>query len=82
MTNQVKILHLETALGSKTRIDLTNKNVGSDGGLFAYFDTLAFNDECEFVSCVKKGEPCAHFQILPQEYLKLKNEAKALNLIT
>ncbi|MEI8606663.1 hypothetical protein [Pseudoalteromonas sp. B160] len=82
MTQATKNLSLETALNTKIRVSFDNGIASSDGGIAVYFDALLFNDDIEVIYLVRGGEFCGSFQVLPQEYLKLKEEAKALNLIT
>lgn len=85
MTDQPKFLRLETALCTIINVHLQQGLIYSSGGASVYFDTLVFEDDAELVMCCKNvgigNVMTGTFQVLPQEYIKLKAEAKALNLL-
>ncbi|WP_105180552.1 hypothetical protein [Pseudoalteromonas sp. T1lg21] len=81
MTDISKNLSLETAFGTKIFLNLNTGIISSHGGAAVYFEKLHFVDDVELIYGIRNGEYCGSFQVLPQEYLKLKSEAKALNLL-
>lgn len=82
MTDQPKNLSLETALGTKIFVNFRNGIISSNGGAAVYFEKLLFVDDVELIYGVSSGDLTGSFQVLPQEYLKLKEQAKAYDLIT
>jgi len=81
MTDKLKKFNLSTALGTQITVNLTNGIISSDGGASVYFDNLDFNDDVEIVICNKMVNfnrvCCGAFQVMPSDFLKLKEAAKA-----
>jgi len=77
MTEKLKKLNLSTALGTQITVNLTNGIISSDGGASVYFDNLDFNDDVEIVICNRLNVCCGAFQVMPSDFLKLKEAAKA-----
>ena len=80
------ILSLSTVFDTKINVNLEYKFVHSTGGVTAFFDTLTFDDELELINCYKQmmgtHVNCGCFQLLPNEFVKLKKHAEALDLLT
>lgn len=81
MLEKLKRIDLQNALGASIRVSLQTKIASTDNGMAVFFDSLSFNDECELIYFISKGEYCGSCQVLPQEYEKFKAVAKAQNLI-
>lgn len=80
------ILSLSTVFDTTINVNLDYKYIHSTGGVTAFFETLTFDDELELINCYKTLNGChvncGCFQVLPNDFVKLREQAKVLDLLT